>query len=219
MGEQNRFVERRLAEVVSGVYINTSVQEHFRNAYAPAVSPIAGCDVEDCLAFCVGEGDVGARFEQELDEDLLAFQNGELECCFPGGILRIDGDIVVDEGVDDGEVAAWLAPFKGYMESGLAGRVLAGKDLGGDLGEEKVGEQVVAAGGGPMEGRGAVWPVEDGELVEPGREEGGETVIGAEEGVDGGGVRGRIREEFGDDEEELVGEIENVHWGGCLGRR
>lgn len=149
----------------------------------------------------------------------MAFQNGELECCFPGGVLRIDGDIVVDEGVDNGEVTARLAPFKRYMEGGLAGRVLAGKDLGGDFGEEKVGEQVEATGGGPVKGRGAVWSVEDGELVEPGCEEGGETAIGAEEGVDGGRVGGWIREKLGDDEEEFVGEIEDMHWGGCFSGR
>lgn len=150
---------------------------------------------------------------------MLAFQNGKLERCFPSGVLRVDGDIVVDKGIDDGEVTAWMALFKGHMEGGLAGRVLAGKDLGGDFGEEKVGEQIITAGGGPMKGRGAVWPVEDGEFVEPGCEERGETAIGAEEGVDGGGVGGWIREELSDDEEEFVGEIENMYWGGCFGWR
>lgn len=219
MGEQNSFMERRLAEVVSGVDVNTSVQQHRRNACAPTISPVAGCDVEDSLAFCVAEGGICTIFEQELNEDLLAFQNGELECSFSGGVLRVDGDIVVDEGGDKGEIAGWWGLVKCYMEGGLACRVLAGEELGGDFREEEVGEQRVTLGGGPVEGGGAIWPVEDGKFVEPGREEGGEAAIGAEEGVDGGGVRGWVREELGDYEEEFVGKVEDMHRGACFGRR
>lgn len=70
-------------------------------------------------------------------------------------------------------------------------------------------EAGVAVEGGPEERVHSIF-VGEGEAVEERQEQVGEALVGAEEGVD----VARAGETGGDEEEELVGEVEERHLGG-----
>lgn len=130
-----------------------------------------------------------------------------------GGLVQGRG---VGEGLDVGIRAAGeeeldggeTARLDGAVEGGLAVVVVGvAAHVDGEAGGEGVGDEaVVAVEGGPEECVHAIF-VGEGEAAEERQEQVGEAQVDAEEGVD----VARAGETGGDEEEELVGEVEERH--------